>query len=104
MRFFSCIQTGNSHMALLTAPEGSDLEEFKRTRAFMMTRDEDDSSCTSSSSSSRSERCVGGRGLLVMSPFQLRMFWWSVCLLVSYSRRPTTQLNRNTLAADVCSY
>jgi hypothetical protein len=46
-------------MALLTAPEGSDLEEFKRTRAFMMTRDEDDSSCTSSSSSSRSERCVG---------------------------------------------
>lgn len=52
------LQTGNSHMALLTAPEGSDLEEFKRTRAFMMTKDEDDSSSSSSSSSSRSERYV----------------------------------------------
>jgi hypothetical protein len=45
-------QTGNSHMALLTAPEGSDLEEFKRTKAFMMTQDEDDSSSSSCSSSS----------------------------------------------------
>lgn len=50
------VQTGNSHMALLTAPEGSDLEEFKRTKGFMMTHDEDDSSCSSSCSSTSSGR------------------------------------------------
>lgn len=46
------MQTGNSHMALLTAPEGSDLEEFRRTRAFMITHDDDESECSGCSSSS----------------------------------------------------
>jgi hypothetical protein len=50
------MQTGNSHMALLTAPEGSDLEEYKRTKGFMLTHDEDDSSCSSSCSSSTASR------------------------------------------------
>lgn len=56
MRTLLCVQTGNSHMALLVAPEGSDLEEFKRTKGFMMTHDEDDSSSSSSSSSSSNDR------------------------------------------------
>jgi hypothetical protein len=52
LHFCCTAQTGNSHMALLTAPEGSDLEEFRRTRAFVMTHDDDGPSCSCSSSSS----------------------------------------------------
>lgn len=68
-------------MALLTAPEGSDLDEFKRTRAFVMTKDEDDSSCSSSSSSS-SERCVRVCLLCVAA---VSVGWFA---LLCYCKRP----------------
>jgi hypothetical protein len=48
-------------MVLLTAPEGSDLEEFKREKAFMQTTDEwdENASCSSPPShSSHSGRCA----------------------------------------------
>jgi hypothetical protein len=35
------LQTGNSHMALLMAPSGSDIEELKRTRGRLFSRDVD---------------------------------------------------------------
>jgi hypothetical protein len=39
----SSAQTGNSHMALLMAPSGSDIEELKRTRGRLFSRDIDSS-------------------------------------------------------------
>lgn len=36
-----CVQTGNSHMALLLAPEGTDIDELRRTRGRLESRETD---------------------------------------------------------------